>query len=118
MRVTSVHGTIMEAVQERIRVVNEFIQNDDFPSEKVREIALAEFSALNLVEALWMTQSVLTQSLDIGILKNRIVALKATALQSNETDQVFPWLVADFLSAWIQKIERLVYFEFKQEQMN
>jgi hypothetical protein len=118
MKVSNVHGTIIEAVQQRIGEVNAELQRDSFKKDEHREVVLAEFAALNLIESLWMTQSVVSEDFDVEFLRHRAIALRAASLKEHGDSGLFPWAVAHTLEQWIPRIESFVGFKLSQEQMN
>lgn len=108
----------MEAVQQRIQEVNAELQRDSFAKDEHREVVLAEFAALNLIESLWMTQSVVSEDFDVEFLRHRVVALKAASIREHGDAGLFPWAVAHTLEQWIPRIESFVEFKLNQEQLN
>lgn len=115
MKVSNVHGTIIESVQQRIHEVNAELRRNSFEKEEHREVVLA---ALNLIESLWMTQSVVSEDFDVEFLRHRVVALKAASAIEHGDAGFFPWVVAHTLEQWIPRIESFVGFKLGQEQRN
>lgn len=115
MKVSNVHGTIIESVQQRIHEVNAELRRNSFEKEEHREVVLA---ALNLIESLWMTQSVVSEDFDVEFLRHRVVALKAASAIEHGDAGPFPWAVAHTLEQWKPRIESFVGFKLGQEQRN
>lgn len=118
MKVSNVHGTIIESVQQRIHEVNAELQRNSFENDEHREVVLAEFAALNLIESLWMTQSVVSEDFDVEFLRHRVIALKAASAIEHGDAGLFPWAVAHTLEQWKPRIESFVGFKLGQEQRN
>lgn len=118
MKVSNVHGTIIASVQQRIAEVNAELQRNSFEKDEHREVVLAEFAALNLIESLWMTQSVVSEDFDVEFLRHRAFALKAASAKERGDSGLFPWAVAHVLEQWIPRIESFVGLRIREEQLN